>query len=371
MGVASFGGMESIEGFIDRLPKVELHVHLVGSASVPTVLELARRYPGGPGAAGVPSSAAELAEFYAFRDFPHFSEVYGAVSRLVREPGDVAELVVGAARDLAGQNVRYAELTVTPYTFTRAGMPVADLTGALDSASRAAEREHGVKMAYIFDVASELGEPAARATLEHALSCPPEALTGFGLGGIEQTRPPFTEAFRSVFAAAIAAGLHSVPHAGEMTGPATIWEALDGLGAERIGHGLNCLADPRLVARLRESQIPLEVCPTSNVCTRQVAGLAEHPLPRMLEAGLFVTLNSDDPPMFGTTLTDEYRRAAAELGLTRAQLAGLAANGVRASFLDAGTKQALLAEIDAVAAGAGGAPAVPAAQLAGGRVLPG
>ena len=174
-----------------------------------------------------------------------------------------------------------------------------------------------------------------------------------------------------MFAAAIAAGLHSVPHAGEMSGPATIWEALDGLRAERIGHGISCLADPALVARLRESQIPLEVCPTSNVCTRQVPGLAEHPLPRMLEAGLFVTLNSDDPPMFGTTLTDEYRRAAAELGLTRAQLAGLAANGVRASFLDAGAKQALLAEINAVASGAEGAPAVPAAQLSQGRVLPG
>ncbi|HEX5293687.1 MAG TPA: hypothetical protein VFX25_32845 [Streptosporangiaceae bacterium] len=181
--------MESIDAFIDRLPKAELHLHLVGSASVPTVLELRRRHPDG---AGVPSSAAELAAFYEFRDFPHFSQVYGAVSSLVREPADVAELVLGAARDLAGQNVRYAELTVTPYTFTSAGMPVADLTEAL---------------------------------------------------------------------------------------------------------------------------------------------------------------NSDDPPMFGTTLTDEYRRAASVLGLSRAQLAGLAANGVRASFLDAAAKQALLAEIDAVAAG--------------------
>jgi adenosine deaminase len=347
--------MESVEGFIDRLPKVELHVHLVGSASVPTVLELARRHPGGAGAAGVPGSAAELAAFYEFRDFPHFSQVYGAVSSLVREPADVAELVLGAARDLAGQNVRYAELTVTPYTFTAAGMPVAELTEALDLAARSAKREHGITMAYIFDVAGEYGEPAARATLEHALSCPPAALTGFGLAGIEQARPRFTEAFRDVFAAAIAAGLHSVPHAGEMSGPATIWESLDGLRAERIGHGISCLDDPALVARLWESQIPLEVCPTSNVCTRQVPSLAEHPLPRMLAEGLFVTLNSDDPPMFGTTLTEEYRRAAAVLGLTRAQLAGLAANGVRASFLGAQAKEALLAEIEAVAADPDGA----------------
>jgi adenosine deaminase len=353
--------MESVEGFIGRLPKVELHVHLVGSASVGTVLELVGRHPGGAGAAGVPGSAAELADFYAFRDFPHFAEVYGAVSSLVRDPADVAALVLGAARDLAGQNVRYAELTVTPYTFTAAGMPAAELTEALDIAARSAARDYGITMAYIFDVAGEYGEPAARATLEHALACPPAGLTGFGLAGIEQARPQFTAAFRSVFAAATAAGLHSVPHAGEMSGPATIWESLDGLRAERIGHGISCLDDPALVTRLRESQIPLEVCPTSNVCTRQVTGLAQHPLPRMLAEGLFVTLNSDDPPMFGTTLTEEYRRAASVLGLTRAQLAGLAANGVRASFLDPRAKEKLLAEIDAVAGGSEGTPAVPAA----------
>jgi adenosine deaminase len=345
--------MESIDAFIDRLPKVELHLHLVGSASVPTVLELARRHPDGAGASGrlmgrIPRTAAELAAFYEFRDFPHFADVYGAVSGLVREPADVADLVLGAARDLAGQNVRYAELTVTPYTFTAAGMPVAGLTEALDIAARSAGRDHGVRIAYIFDVAGELGAPAARATLEHALSWPPEALTGFGLAGIEQARPACADVFRSVFGAAIAAGLHSVPHAGEMSGPATIWEALDGLRAERIGHGISCLDDPALVTRLRESQIPLEVCPTSNVCTRQVRDLEAHPLPRLLAEGLFVTLNSDDPPMFGTTLTEEYRRAASALGLSRSQLAGLAANGVRASFLDDATKRALVAEIEAV-----------------------
>jgi aminodeoxyfutalosine deaminase len=349
LGVASVGAMESIDAFIDRLPKVELHLHLVGSASVPTVLELARRHPDG----GVPQSCAELAAFYEFRDFPHFADVYAAVSGLVREPADVAELILGAARDLAGQNVRYAELTVTPYTFTAAGMSVAGLTEALDIAARSARRDHGVRIAYIFDIASELGAPAAHATLEHALSRPPEALTGFGLAGIEQARPAYTEVFRSAFDAAVAAGLHSVPHAGEMSGPATIWEALNGLRAERIGHGISCLDDPGLVAWLRESQIPLEVCPTSNVCTKQVPGLAEHPLPRLLEQGLFVTLNSDDPPMFGTTLTQEYRQAASALGLGREQLAALAANGVRASFLDDAAKQALLQEIEAVAADGG------------------
>jgi aminodeoxyfutalosine deaminase len=258
----------------------------------------------------------------------------------------------------SGQNVRYAELSVTPYTFTAAGMPVAGVTEALDIAARSAAADHGVRITYIFDIAGELGAPAAHATLEHALSCPPAALTGFGLAGIEQARPDFADVLRSVFASAIAAGLHSVPHAGEMSGPATIWEALTGLRAERIGHGISCLDDPVLVARLRQSQVPLEVCPTSNVCTRQVPGLAAHPLPRLLADGLFVTLNSDDPPMFGTTLTQEYRRAASVLGLGRAQLAGLAANGVRASFLEDAAKRTLLAEISAVLDGAQPTPGV-------------
>ena len=336
-----------MESFIDELPKVELHLHLVGSASVPTVLELARRHPEG---GAVPQTEPELRAFFEFQDFLHFADVYGAVSALVREPADVAALVTGAARDLAGQNVRYAELTVTPYTFTSRGMPMAEVTEALDLGAAEAQREHGVQLGYIFDIPGEYGGDAARATLDHALSRPPQALTGFGLAGIEQARPAYRDAFRSAFAAAIAAGLHSVPHAGEMTGPETIWEALNGLRAERIGHGISCLADPDLVAYLCEKQIPLEVCPTSNVCTRQVPDLASHPLPKLLAEGLFVTLNSDDPPMFGTTLTQEYRQAVSVLGLSRDQLAELARNGVRASFLDAPAKQALLDEIDRLSA---------------------
>ena len=333
--------MGSLDAFLAQLPKVELHVHLVGSASVPTILELARRHPD----ALVPDTEADLRTFYEFRDFPHFSDVYGAVSSLVRDPADVAALVLGIARDLAAQQVRYVELTVTPYTHVRAGMPAARVTEALDIAAREARAEHGIRVGYIFDIAGEQGPAAAVGTVDHALTSPPAALTALGLGGIEQARAAHADVLRDVFGAAVAAGLHSVPHAGEMSGPETIWEALDGLGAERIGHGTSCLADPRLVARLRETQTPLEVCPTSNVCTGQVPDLAAHPLPRLLAEGLFVTLNSDDPPMFGTSLTEEYRRIAAAFGLDRAALAGLAVNGVQASFLDAVAKKELTEEI--------------------------
>jgi len=142
--------------------------------------------------------------------------------------------------------------------------------------------------------------------------------------------------------------LRSVPHAGEGNGPEKIWTALRDLGADRIAHGISCLADDELVGYLREQQIPLEVCPSSNVATGVVPSLADHPLPRLLERGLFVTLNSDDPAMFGTNLNEEYRRLARTFGMSRTELAELARNGVRAAFCGDATKQALLAEIDAV-----------------------
>lgn len=337
----------TIDAFIDALPKAELHVHLVGSASVATVLELSRRHPG----SGVPSSEEELRAFYTFRDFHDFARVYQAVNALVREPEDIATLVTGFARDLAAENGRYAELQVTPYAHWIVGMPMREVTEALDLAARRSFDEHGVRMAYIFDIPGEYGEEAARITVEHALQEPPATLVGFGIGGIEQERPAYRDAFRDAFTAARAAGLHSLPHGGEMTGPETIWEVVEGLGAERIAHGISCLQDARLVDHLRERQIPLDVCPTSNVCTGQVKSIEDHPLPRLLEEGLFVTINSDDPPMFATTLAGEYRVAAHVFGLGRAELATLAGNAVQASFMDDRLKRDLRAEIDALAAG--------------------
>jgi aminodeoxyfutalosine deaminase len=339
--------MKTIEEFISALPKVELHVHLIGSASVSTVLELARRHPDGQ----VPRTEEELRKFYAFRDFSHFIDVYRAVNLLVAEPEDIADLVRGVGRDLAAQNVRYVELQVASYSWQRRGMPDAVITEALDIGARDALSEHGIKIAYIFDFPGHLAGDEARPALEQALNTPPEALIGFGIGGIEAGRAPYRDVIRDVFGAAAAAGLHCVPHAGETTGPETIWEALRHLHAERIGHGIRALDDPRLVAHLRDAQVPLDVSPTSNVCTRCVQELSGHPLPRMLDAGLFVTVNSDDPPMFGTSLSNEYLAAATVLRLSRDRLAALAANAVRASFLDDAAKDALTAEIAGVLAG--------------------
>jgi aminodeoxyfutalosine deaminase len=339
---------------VARLPKVELHVHLVGSAPVPTVLELARRHPDSQ----VPRTEEELREFYEYRDFPHFIDVYEAVTDLVTEQEDLATLVTGVAGDLASQNVRYAEIQVHTGRFVMNGIPRAAVTEALDTGARAALAEHGLRIAWIFDFPGHSAQLRARPALEHALSEPPEALIGFGVGGIEAGREPHTAVIRDVFGAAAAAGLHCVPHAGETTGPETVWEAIEHLHAERIGHGISSLDDPLLVGLLRERQLPVDVSPTSNVCTGQVAALEEHPLPRMLEAGLNVTLNSDDPPMFSTTLSNEYLVAARVLGLPTAQLAALAANSVRASFLDDRAKAELFAEIAQVSEDAGPTQAV-------------
>ncbi len=338
---------EDIARFVAALPKVELHVHLVGSASAATVLELAARHPDGP----VPTTAAELAAFYRYRDFTHFTEVYTAVSSLLRDREDIASLVLGVARDLAAQNVRHVELTVTPYSQVLVGIPMRAVTEALDVSAREARDRYGIGIAYIFDIAAVQGAEGARGTLEHALEHPPERLVGFGVGGDERRRVPHFAAIRDAFRAATAAGLHSVPHAGEMGGPEVIWQALGELHAERIGHGIGCVRDPGLVAHLREARIPLEVCPTSNVRTGQVPAIEHHPFPRMLADGLVVTVNSDDPPMFGTTLTDEYLTLARVFGLGPGELAGLARNAVRAAFLPAAEKAALLAEIDALVAG--------------------
>ncbi|AXB48094.1 adenosine deaminase [Amycolatopsis albispora] len=333
-----------LRAFVQALPKAELHVHLVGSAGLDTVLALARRHP----EAGVPAERAELAEFFRFRDFDHFLRVFWAVQSMVKGREDVRTLVTGLAADLARQNARYAEVTVTPYNHLLDGMPGDELLAGLTEGRAIAAAEHGVELAWCFDIPGEKGVKAGRETLVFALRERPEGLVGFGLGGPEIGVG--RAQFAPFFTAAREAGLHSVPHAGETTGPATIWSAVHDLGAERIGHGTSAATDPALLAYLAEHRIPLEVCPTSNVRTGQVPGIEAHPVRRLLDHGVVVTLNTDDPPMFGATLTGEYLAVAETLGLRPAEIARLAANSVEHSFLGDEAKAALLAEIAAVPA---------------------
>jgi aminodeoxyfutalosine deaminase len=328
----------TLSEFIAGLPKAELHVHHIGSASPRIVAELAERHPG-----TVPADPDRLEEFFTFRDFDHFIEVYLAVVDLVREPEDVRLLTYEIAADMADQNIRYAELTCTPYTNVQAGVRIEAFVEAVEDARVAAERDHGVVLRWIYDIPGELGIPAADATVSY-LDVAPAALVGFGLGGPEVGVP--RPQFKPHFDAARAAGLHSVPHAGETTGPGTIWDALEHLGAERIGHGTSATQDPQLLRHLVEQRIPLEVCPTSNIATGAVAALEEHPVREMVAAGAVVTINSDDPPMFATRLNREYEVAADLLGLDAHGVADLAAVAVRASYQGEPGKERLLSEID-------------------------
>ncbi|MEW2385259.1 adenosine deaminase [Micromonospora sp. NPDC047707] len=334
--------MTDLPTFIAGLPKVELHVHHVGSASPRIVAELAARHEG---RSPVPADPAALADYFAFRDFAHFIEVYLSVVDLIRDPEDVWILTHEVARELARQQVRYAELTVTPYSHVHRGIPAPAFCEAIEDARKRAEADFGIELRWCFDIPGEAGLPAAEETLRICLEERPDGLVSFGLGGPEIGVP--RPQFKPYFDQARAAGLRSVPHAGETTGPQTVWDALRDLGAERIGHGISAADDPQLLAYLAERQIALEVCPTSNVRTRAVARIEDHPLPRLMAAGVLVTINSDDPPMFGTTLNDEYAVAARLLGAGPDGLAALARNAVTASFLDPAAKQRLVGEIDA------------------------
>ena len=248
--------------------------------------------------------------------------------------------------------MRYAELTMTPYTSVVRGIPIEAYTEAIEDARAAAERDHGVVLRWIYDIPGESGLESADATLSYALDHRPAALVGFGLGGPEIGVP--RPQFEPHFTAARAAGLHSVPHSGESTGPQSVWDAITLLGAERIGHGTSSVQDPALLAHLAEHGIPLEVCPTSNIATRVVERLEEHPIRAMRDAGVVVTVNSDDPPMFGTTLNREYEIAAALLDLDAGGVADLAVAAVDASFAPDDVRTRVRDEIRAYAARSGG-----------------
>jgi aminodeoxyfutalosine deaminase len=337
----------NIHAFIATLPKAELHVHLVGSASVDTVLELARRHP----SAGVPTERSELERFYAFADFAHFIDVYIKVNSLIRSGADVVTLLIGLASDLARSSVRYAEVTVTALSHLQVGIDAEELTEALGIGRARAAIEHGVELAWIFDIPGPMDPRQGMDTLDYVLGQRPEGTVGFGLGGPELGVS--REQFKSAFELAVEAGLHSVPHAGETTGPETVWSALRTLKAERIGHGISSVEDPTLLDHLAAERIPLEISLSSNLCTKAVASLDKHPLPRFLKTGVPVTVNTDDPGMFGTNLNREYLLCHQTFGLDACELAELARNAARAAFCSERTRAALLAEIDAVSAAGG------------------
>jgi adenosine deaminase len=324
------------------MPKVELHVHLEGSIRPETVLKLAKR-----NGVTLPADTVEgLHDWYHFRDFPHFVEVYLTVSNCIKTPDDLELITREFLEGQAAQNILHTEVTFTAATIeAQNGIPWVAQLEALQRGIEYGISELGVSCAFIIDVVR--GVPPARALkiAEWAVEGHGAGVCALGVSGEEgkYSLAPYADAFNF----ARAHGLPIVPHAGETCGPSAIWEALEYCEPVRIGHGVRCLEDPALVAVLLEKRIPLEVNPSSNVCLNVFPSLAAHALPRLIEADLEVTINSDDPPMFDTTLSDEFYRCATTFSWDEARLQELCECAANVALLPAGEREELAAKVAA------------------------
>ncbi|MFF1797741.1 adenosine deaminase, partial [Kitasatospora sp. NPDC058263] len=309
------------------LPKAELHLHIEGTLEPELAFALAARN----GVTLPYADTEELRQAYSFSDLQSFLDLYYALMTVLRTEADFADLADAYLARAAGQGVRHAEIFFDPQAHTARGVPLDVVVEGLGRALDRSEERYGVSTRLIMCF---LRDESAESALETFEAARPHfgRITGIGLDSAEVGNPPAK--FREVYRRAAEAGLHRVAHAGE-EGPASyVTEALDVLGVERIDHGLRCLEDPALVDRLVREQIPLTLCPLSNVRLRCVDRLADHPLPAMLAAGLLVTVNSDDPAYFGGYVDDNFRAVAGALALAPETLRLLAANSFRASFLD-------------------------------------
>jgi adenine deaminase len=331
------------ERLIRRLPKVELHLHIEGTLEPEMMFSLASKH----GVTLPYASVDAVRAAYAFHDLQSFLDLYYAGAGVLRDRRDFYALAMAYFTRAHADGVVHAELFFDPQTHTVRGIPLEVVIGGLRDAMEDALRRYGVTSELILCFLRHLSEDDALATLDAALPFRSE-FTGVGLDSGERGNPP--SKFQRVFERARALGLRAVAHAGEEGPAAYIREALDLLRVERIDHGVRCDEDPALVERLVREQIPLTVCPLSNLKLCVVPDLREHNLARLLRQGVAITINSDDPAYFGGYVADNYRKAAAALELTSDELVRLAENAVRASFLPAPAKAALLGRIRTEAA---------------------
>jgi adenosine deaminase len=325
----------NIEEFIHRMPKVELHVHLEGSIHPATLLMLAKRNN-----VALPAKTMdELNDWYQFTGFDHFIEVYMAICSCIQSADDLELITTEFIKNRAEENILYSEVIYTPFTHI-GHIPLDDQLAAINRARRFGEEKLGVQIFMAPDISRER-RPIEDSFIvaDWAVKNRNNGIVSLGLGGPEINNPP--ELFAATFERIKGTGLASTPHAGETMGADSIWGAINALKAVRIGHGVRCLEDPTLVSYLREKKMPLEVCPSSNVCLRVVPTLADHPLPKLMNEGLFITINSDDPAMFNTSLTEEYLRITREFGFNPVQIRQFIFNGLQACLLPEAEKQNL------------------------------
>jgi adenosine deaminase/aminodeoxyfutalosine deaminase len=307
-----------MDDFLAGMPKSELHLHLEGSVEPETLRELDPDTP-----------LETLRVLYEYRDFDDFLRAFGAVGKRLRTPADYRLITRRLLERLAAQNVVYAEIIVAAGVVLWKEQDIAPIFDAV----HAAAQDSPVRTRWIFDAVRQFGVEPAFEVARWAAKRQDRGVVAFGIGGSE-TRGP-AEQFADVFAFARREGLRLVAHAGEGTSAQSIWAALE-IGAERIGHGIAAIDDPTLLCHLRERRIPLEVCITSNLVTGVVKCVEDHPVRRLFDAGVPITLNTDDPAMFRCTLQGEYRLAAEQFGFTREELASIARNAFTYSFAGAG-----------------------------------
>lgn len=324
----------------NRIPKAELHLHIEGTLEPELALALAARN----GVELPYATAEELREAYSFSDLQSFLDLYYALMAVLRTEEDFALLADAYLARAAKQGVRHAEIFFDPQAHTARGVPIGTVIEGLARALDRSEDLHGISTRLIMCFLRDESADSAMETFEAARPWFGR-IAAVGLDSAEVGNPP--SKFREVYAAAAEAGLRRVAHAGRRAHAAYILEALDILGVERVDHGIRCMEDPALVERLVRDQVPLTVCPLSNVRLRCVDTMADHPLPAMLEAGLLVTVNSDDPAYFGGYAGDNFDAVRDALPLDDDALRTLARNSFRAAFLDAPARDAFLAEVDA------------------------
>lgn len=325
--------------FILSLPKAELHLHLEGTADGGTLAELSRRHD------SQPLSLQEIEKLYSYQDFPGFLLAFKAVTERLRTAEDYEFLVYRLMKKLRGENVLHAEVYVSVGVVLWRGQRFEPIFEGLERGRVRGEKDFGVSVYWIFDAVRHFGAEAAAEVFDLAARLKDRNVVAVGIGGDEQRAP--AAGFEDLYRTAKNRGLRLTAHAGENVGPESIWAAIN-IGSERIGHGLTAFVDDELMHLLAERQIPLEVCVTSNVKTGCLRAFHEHPVKRYFEAGLMITLNSDDPAMFGTTCAQEYQRVQQVFEFSDEQLRELARNSFEASFLPAEKKLQYLKMVDAV-----------------------
>jgi adenosine deaminase len=319
----------------ERVPKAELHVHLEGAIPHEALFALIQKYGGDP---SVPDVSA-LAKRFEYKDFGQFIKAWSWKNQFLREYEDFTHIAELTARDMAQQGIRYAEVLFSPSLFVRRGLAIQQVAQAVRAGLM---RVPEIEIALVADLVRDYGPESEIVTLAQLKEVKGLGIVGIGIGGSEHEYPPAP--FKGVYEEARSLGFHTNAHAGEAAGAQSIRDAVRELEVERIGHGTRAWEDPELVEHLVAHRIPLEMCPVSNVRTGVVRSLREHPIRQYFEAGMLVTVNTDDPMMFQTRLADEYRLLEQECGFSKSEIRELILSAIRASWLPEDRKKPLVAD---------------------------